>query len=174
MKMRLYLTLAVVTFLFILVNPSANLRVYSSLETPMNEGIEEARAKLQEAYNATVEAERAGAKVSEALKKLNNALDYIFQAEGLAAQGDMEQTTFLTQASIQLSEETLVLTQELKQKAETLRYTKLIVYIAISAALLIFIVYAFFIGWRIWKRHQQKKFMEMRVKGTPGSKGSLN
>ena len=174
MKMRLCLTLAVVTFLFMLVNPSTNLGVRFSIETPINGGIEEARAKLQEAYNATVEAERAGAEVSEALKKLNNALDYIFQAESLAAQEDMEQATFLTEASIQLSEETLVLTQELKQQAETLRYTKLIVYIAISAALLILSVYAFFIGRRMWKRHQQKKFMEMRVKGTPSSKGSLN
>ena len=170
MKMRLWLALAVVTFLFMLVNPCINLRVHFSLETPINEGIEEARANFQEAYNATVEAERAGAKVSEAVKKLNNALDHIFQAENLSAHGDMEQAFFLTQASIQLSEETLVLDQELKQQAETLRYTRLIVYSAISVALLIFGVYAFFIGRRMWKRHKQNKFMEMRVKGTLSSK----
>jgi len=152
-----------------LVNPCTNLRVQSSLETPVNEGIEEARAKFQEAYNATVEAERAGAKVSEAVEKLNNALDYIFQAENRSAQGDTEQVFVLTQASIQLSEENLVLTQELKQQAETLRYTRLIVYGVISVALLIFGVYAFFIGRRMWKRHRQNKFMEMRVKGAPGS-----
>jgi len=169
MKTRLWLTLAVVTFLFMLVNPCTNLRVQSSLETPVNEGIEEARAKFQEAYNATVEAERAGAKVSEAVEKLNNALDYIFQAENRSAQGDTEQVFVLTQASIQLSEENLVLTQELKQQAETLRYTRLIVYGVISVALLIFGVYAFFIGRRMWKRHRQNKFMEMRVKGAPGS-----
>ena len=170
MKTRLWLTLAVVTFLFMLVNPCTNLRVQSSLETPVNEDVEEARAKFQEAYNATVEAEGAGAKVSEAVEKLNNALDYIFQAENRSAQGDTEQAFVLTQASIQLSEETLVLAQELKQRAETLSYTRLIVYSVISVALLVFGVYAFFIGRRIWKRHQQNKFMEMRVKGTLGSK----
>ena len=170
MKMRLWLALAVVTFLFMLVNPCISLRVHSSIETPINEGIEEARAKFQEAYNATVEAERTGAKVNEAVKKLNNALDHIFQAENLTAEGDTEQAFFWTQASIQLSEETLVLTQELKQQAETLRYIRLIVYSAISVALLILDVYAFLIGRRMWKRHRQNKFMEMRVKGTLGSK----
>ena len=169
MKTRLWLTLAVVTFLFMLVNPYTNLRVQPSLETPINEGIEEARAKFQEAYNATVEAERAGAKVSKAVEKLNNALDYIFQAENRSAHGDTEQAFVLTQTSIQLSEENLVLTQELKQQAEILRYTRLIVYGVISVVLLIFGVCAFFIGRRMWKRHRQNKFMEMRVKGAPGS-----
>jgi len=168
--MRRWLTLAVITFLFLLVNPCINLRVHSSLETSINEGIEEARAKFQEAYNATVEAERTGAKVSEAVKKLNNALDYIFQAENHTAHGDMEQAFLWTQASIQLSAESLALTQELKQQAETLTYTKLIVYGFISVVLIIFGVYAFFLGRRMWNRHQQNKFMEMRVKGTLGSK----
>ena len=170
MKTRLWLTLAVVTFLFMLMNPCTNLGVHSYLETPINEGVEEAKAKFQEAYNATVEAERTGAEVSEAVEKLNNALDQIFQAENLAAQGDLEKAFFSTQASIQLSEDILTLTQELKQQAETLRYTRLIIYIAISVVLIIFGIYAFFIGRRMWKRHQQKKFMEMRVKGTLDSK----
>ena len=169
MKTRLWLTLAFLTFLFVLVDPCTNLRVDFSLETPINEGIEEARAKFQEAFNATVEAEKTGAEVSEAVKKLNNALDYIFQAENLASQGDMEQALFWTQASIQLSEEILGLTQELKQQTETLRYTRLIVYSAISVVLLILGVYAFFIGRRIWKKHRQNKFMEMRVKGALAS-----
>ncbi len=170
MKTRLWLILAVFTFSFMLVNPCINLRGHFSLEIPINEGIEEARAKFHEAYNATVEAERSGSEVSEAVKKLNNALDYIFQAENHAAHGDMEQAFFWTQASIQLSEEILGLTQELKQQAETLRYTRLIVYSAISVLLIVFGVYAFFIGRRMWKRHQQKKFMDMRIKGTLGSK----
>jgi ABC-type transport system involved in cytochrome bd biosynthesis fused ATPase/permease subunit len=170
MKTRPLLTLAFLIFLFMLVNPCTNLRVHSSIDIPINEGTEEAREKFQEAYNATVEAERNGAEVSEAAKKLNNALDYIFQAENHTAHGDMEQAFFWTQASIQLSEEILGLTQELKQQAETLRYTRLIVYSAISVVLIIFVIYAFFIGRRMWKRHQQKKLMDMRIKGTLGSK----
>jgi len=170
MKTRLGLALAIVAFLFMLVNPCINLRVRFSLEAQINENIEEARAKIQEAYNATVEAERTGAKVSEAVEKLNNALDYISQAENRSAEGYMEQAFVLTQDSIQLSEETLALAQELKQQAESLRYTELIVYSVISVAVLILGVFAFFIGKRMWKRHQQNKFMEMRVKGKLGSK----
>ena len=169
MKTRPWLTLAFIIFLFMLVNPCANLRVHFSLEIPITEGTEEARTKFHKAYNATVEAERTGAEVSEAVKKLNNALDYIFQAENHTAQGDMEQAFSCTQASIQLSEEILGLTQELKQQAETLRYTRLIVYSAISVLLIIFGVYAFFIGRRIWNKHRQNKFMEMRVKGALAS-----
>jgi ABC-type transport system involved in cytochrome bd biosynthesis fused ATPase/permease subunit len=170
MKTRPLLTLAFLIFLFMLVNPCTDLRVHSPIDIPINEGTEEAREKFQEAYNATVEAERNGAEVSEAAKKLNNALDYIFQAENHTAHGDMEQAFFWTQASIQLSEEIWGLTQELKQQAETLRYTRLIVYSAISVVLIIFVIYAFFIGRRMWKRHQQKKLMDMRIKGTLGSK----
>jgi hypothetical protein len=169
MKTRLWLTRVLLISLFMLVNPGTNLRAHFSLEIPINKGVEEARAKFQEAYNATVEAEKTGAEVSEAVKKLNNALDYIFQAENHTAQGDMEQAFFWTQASIQLSEEILGLTQELKQQAENLRFTRLIVYIAIPVVLIIFGVYAFFIGRRMWKRYQQNKFMEMRVKGALAS-----
>ncbi len=170
MKKAQWLTLAVVTFLLILINPCTNLGAHSSLQTPIDEGIAEARAKFQEAYNATVEAEKTGAEVSEAVRKLNSALDQIFQAENLAAQGDLEKAFFSTQASIQLSEDISTLTQELKQRAETLRYTGLIIYSSICIVLIILGVYAFFIGRRMWRRRQRKKFMEMRVKGTLDSK----
>ena len=169
MKTRPWLTLAFLIFLFMLVDPCTNLGGNFPIEIPINEGVKEARTKFHEAYNATVEAERTGAEVSEAVKKLNNALGYIFQAENHTAHGDMEKAFCWTQASIQLSEEVLGLTQELKQQAETLRQTKLIVYSAISVLMIIFGVYAFFIGRRMWKRHQQKKFMNMRIKGTLGS-----
>lgn len=173
MKTRLCLSLAVVTFMLMLLNPCIRLDGYSSPKTP-NEGIEEAKAKLQEAYNATVEAERIGAEVSEALENLNNALEYIIQAEILTAQGDTEQTTFLTDASIQLSEETLVLTKDLKQQAEVLRYVNSIIYVVASIVLLALSLLALFIGWRIWKRYQRKKFMRMRIKASATSKQSSN
>ena len=173
MKTRLCLTLAIVTSTLVLLNPYIRLDGHPSPKTP-SEGIEEARAKLQEAYNATVEAERTGAKVSEALENLNNALDYIFQAEISAAQGNPEQTPFLIDASIQLSEETLVSTEDLKRQAETLRYTNLIIYVATSVVLLAFSIFAFFTGWRMWKKHQRKKFMKMRIKVSASSETNSN
>ncbi len=170
MKTRLGLALAVAFFLVILVNPYINLSMRFSAEAQINENIEEAKAKIQEAYNATVEAERSGAKVGEAVEKLNSALDYISQAENLSAEGDLVQAVVLIENSIQLSEETLVLAQELKQEAESLRYTELIFYSFISVVVLVLGVVAFFYGRRVWKRHQQNKFMDMRVKGKLGSK----
>lgn len=170
MKRRLRFVLAVAIFLSMLVNPFINLSTRFSVEAQINENIEEAKAKIQEAYNATVEAERTGAKVSEAIEKLNNALDYISQAENRSAEGDLEQAFVFTENSIQLSEETLALVQELKQQAESLRYTELIVYGFISVVVLVLGVVTFFYGRRMWKRHQQNKFMEMRVKVKLGSK----
>ena len=167
------MTLAVATFIFVLSNPYIRLNGYPSPKTP-NEGIEGARGRFQEAYNATVEAEGTGAKVSEALGNLNNALDYIIQAEILAAQGDTEQATFLINASKHLSEETLVLTEDLRQQAEALRYTNSIIYVITSIALLAFSLLALFIGWRMWKRYQRKGFMRMRIKASASSKSSSN
>ncbi|MCW4002195.1 MAG: DUF1616 domain-containing protein [Candidatus Bathyarchaeota archaeon] len=174
MKTRLCITLAIVTFTLVLLNPCIRLDGYSSPTTQTSEEIEEARARLQEAYNITVEAERTGAEVSEALKNLNNALDYIIQAESLAAQGNTEQTTFLTNASIQFSEETFVLIRDLRQQAEALRYTNLIAYVAASVALVALGLFAFFMGWRMWKGYQRKKFIRMRIKAPANSKPSSN
>jgi uncharacterized membrane protein len=170
MKKTQWLTLAVVACLLIMFNPYTNPRAKSSFQAPINEDIAEARSKFQEAYNATVEAERTGTEVSQAVRELNGALDQIFQAENLAAQGDLEKAFLSTQACIQLSEDILTLTEELKQRAEALRYTRLITYGSISAVLIILGIYAFFIGRRIWRRHQRNKFMEMRLKETLESK----
>lgn len=170
MKKTRWLALVVVTCLLIMINPYTNLRVKSSFQTPINEDIAEARSKFQEAYNATVEAERTGAEVNQAVVKLNSALDQIFQAENLATQGELEKAFLSTQASIQLSEDILKLTEELKQRAEVLRHTRLIAYGSISVVLIILGIYASFIGRRIWRRHRRKKFMEMRLKGGLESK----
>jgi hypothetical protein len=156
-----------VVLLCVLVTSCQNLVVHIPSENSTNGGIEEARMKFWNAYNATVEAERTGADVSEAAERLNDALDYFLQAQNLALQGDVEQALLLTQASMQLSEETLILAQELKQRAEIAAYTRSIISIGISIALVILCVSALLLGRRIWKRRQQKKFLDMQVKEAP-------
>lgn len=169
MAMRSWLNPVMIVLLCVLVTSCQNLGVQIPSRNSTNGGIEEARVKFWNAYNATVEAERTGADVSEAAEKLNDALDYFLQAQNLALQGDVEQALLLTQASMQLSEETLVLAQELKHQAEIAAYTRSIIYIGISIALVILCVFALLLGRRIWKRHQQKKFLDMQVKEAPGS-----
>jgi hypothetical protein len=138
---------------------------FSSSDVTVDEGIEEARAKLREAYNATVYAEMLGANVDEAVEKLNSALEYITQAENLITQGDLDQAATLTNASIQLSEETMTKVQELKVQQGLFNfYTKLVLPIVVAVILLGVGVYAFFFGRRVWKKRQEKKFMEMKVK----------
>lgn len=169
MTMRSWLNPVMVVLLCVLVTPCQNLGVHIPSETSPNDGIEEARVRFWNAYNTTVEAERSGADVREAAEKLNDALDYFLQAQNLALQGDVEQALLLTQASMQLSEETLVLAQELKQQAEIAAYTRSIIYIGTSIALVILCVFALLLGRRIWKRRQQKKLLDMQVEEAPSS-----
>ena len=138
---------------------------FSSLDVTEIEGVAVARAKLREAYNATVDAEIIGTNVDEAVKNLNNALGYIDHAENLIAQGDLEKANNLTQTSIQLSEETITMIKELKIQTGLVNfYTKLILPVVVAVILLGIGVYAFFFGRRVWKKRQDKRFMEMKVK----------
>ena len=138
---------------------------FSSSDVTVDEGIEEARAKLEEAFNATVCAEIIGTNVDDAVKNLNTALEYINQAKNSISKGDLDQTASLTQASIQLSEETMTKVQELKVQQGLFNfYTKLVLPVVAAVILLGVGVYAFFFGRRVWKKRQEKKFMEMKVK----------
>jgi len=130
-----------------------------------DEGIDWARVKLSEAYNATVFAEQIGTDVDEAVKNMNEALEYINKAENLTTQGNLEQAQELTQISIQLSDETKTQVNELKIQTGLWNfYTKLVLPIVAAPILLGVGVYAFFFGRRIWKKHQENRFMQMKVK----------
>ena len=151
------------SLLFVSVKPSVIGLSFS--DVTVNEGVDEARAKLREAYNATAFAEQIGTNLDEAVKKMNKALEYINQAENLTTQGNLEQANALTQSSIQLSEETITMVQELKRQTGLLNfYTKLVLPIVAAVILLGLGAYGFFLSRRVRKKHQEKRFMEMKVK----------
>jgi len=165
MRMWQKITLIAIILSLLFVSCRSGMIAFSSSDVTANEGIEEARAKLREAFNATVDAEIIGTNVDEAVKNLNKALEYINQAENLINQGDWEQAANLTQTSIQLSEETITTVKELKIQTGLVNfYTKLILPVVAAVILLGIGAYAFFFGRRIWKKRQEKKFMEMKVK----------
>ena len=137
----------------------------SASNVTLNEEIENARAKLCEAYNATSFAEQAGANVEEVVLNLNRALEYINQAENLTIQGNVEQAYALTQSSTQLCEETVIMAEELKTHSGLLTfYTKSILPVVFVFILVVICTYAFLFGRRVWKKRQENKFMEMKVK----------
>jgi hypothetical protein len=165
MRMWQKITLIAIILSLLFISCRSGMIAFSSSDVTANEGIEEARAKLREAFNATVDAEIIGTNVDEAVKNLSKALEYINQAENLINQGDLEQAANLTQTSIQLSEETITMVQELKRQTGLLNfYTKLILPVVAAVILLGIGAYAFFFGRRVWKKRQEKKFMEMEVK----------
>jgi cell division protein FtsL len=154
-----------IIFLALFARFGSGIIYVSASNVTVNEEIEHAREKLGEAYNATSFAEQAGANVEEAVQNLNRALEYINQAENLTIQGNMEQAYALTQSSTQLCEETLIMAEELKTHSGLLNfYTKRILPVVFAVILVGICTYAFLFGRRVWKKRQENKFMEMKVK----------
>ena len=165
MRMWQKITLIAIALSLLFVSVKSGMIALSLSEPPVNAGTNEARARLREAYNVTVFAEQAGTNVNEAVEKMNEALERINQAENLTAQGNLGQANALTQGSIQLSTETIALIQELnEQQALFTFYTKCV--LSVVAAIILLGVGAgiFFFGRRAWKKRQQKRPIEMKVK----------
>lgn len=164
--MQKWLTTTLTVFFLMLI--ATSLQFYSATSTvsqrTVNQTIEEARAKLNQAFNATVTAEQAGADVNEVVKQLNRALNYTVQAETALSRGDSEEATFLAESAIQLCDETLSQVEDLRDQAETGRLVRLITPIAAAMALVLVGGIIFFYGRRFWARHREEKFLEMRVK----------
>jgi hypothetical protein len=163
--MRIWQKITLIAIVISLLIVSARSRAIALpfSEVTLNE-VEEARAKIRDAFNATVFAEQIGTNVDEAAEKMNNALEYINQAENLIIQGDLEQANALTQASIKLSEETINSVQELKIQKGLLNFWNWALSILVPIILIGFGVCAFFFGRRFCKKRKWKKFMEMKVK----------
>jgi hypothetical protein len=165
MRTWLKMILIAITLSLLFLSVKSGTIALSFSDVTVNEGVEEARAKFREAYNATVDAEIIGTNVDEAVKKLNISLEYINKAEDLIAQGDLKQAAALTNASIQLSEEIIPVVQESKIQTGLFNfYSKLVLPVVVAVILLGVGVYAFFHSRTVWKKHQEKKFMEMKVK----------
>jgi hypothetical protein len=133
-----------------------------------NQKIEESREKLRQAFNATVTAEHMGADVHEAVEKLNYALNYTRQAEDFFVKGDFEQAEGIAGLAVQSSEKTLTLAQELERQAQAQSLIRLITPIAALVLLITLGALVFLFNRRFWKRRQEDKFMEMKVKKGKG------
>ena len=165
MRMWQKITLIAIALSLLFVSVKSGMIALSLSEPPVNAGTNEARARLREAYNVTVFAEQAGTNVNEAVEKMNEALECINQAENLTAQGNLGQANALTQGSIQLSTETIALIQELnEQQALFTFYTKCVLSVVAAIILLGVGAGVFFFGRRVWKKRQQKRPIEMKVK----------
>lgn len=168
--MQKWLTTTLTVLSLMLIVTSLQFYSVSSqiFEVPANQKIEEARIKLDETFNATVTAERAGADVSEIVKQLNHALNYTVEAETALSKGDSEEAAFLAESAIQLSDEISSQAEDLTAQAETGRLIGLVAPIVAAVALLCVGVFVFFYGRRFWSKRREQEFMEMRVKKSSG------
>jgi uncharacterized membrane protein len=134
----------------------------------VNQTVEEARTKLDQTFNATLTAERAGADVNKVAEQLNLALNYTVQAETALSRGDSEQAAFLAESATQLCDEISSDVENLRTQAETRRLVDLVTPIAALIALVLVGGLVFFYGRRFWARRREEKFLEMRVKKSTG------
>jgi len=169
--MQKWLTTTLAVFSLMLIVTSLQFHSASSqiFEAPANQKIIEARIKLDEAFNATVAAERAGADVSEIAKQLNHALNYTVEAEGALSHGDSEQAAFLADSAIQLLNEISSQIEDLRAQAGTGRLIGLVTPIAAVIGLAFVGAFIFFYGRRFWSRRREQEFLEMQVKKNTGN-----
>jgi len=168
MQKWLTTTLTVLSLILIVTSLQFYSASSQTFETPANQKIDEARTKLNQTFNATVAAERAGADVSEIVKQLNHALNYTVEAETALSKGDSEEAAFLAESAIQLSDQISSQAEDLRAQAETKGLIGLVAPIAAAIALLFVGVFIFFYGRQFWSRHREQKFLEMRVKKSAG------
>ncbi len=162
--MRALQKIMLVAFMLSFLILSCKTNPVGSAQNVQNGGIEEARTKLQEAFNATVFAEVIGTDINETVKNLNTALDYIHQAETLTAQRKLDQAAAMTQASIRLSEETTTKINEMRvQQGLVNFYVKTVLPIVLGAVVLCIAVYAILYSRRVWKKRQEKKPLETKA-----------
>jgi hypothetical protein len=168
--MQKWLTTTLTAFSLMLIVTSLQFYTASSqaFETTANQKTEEARTKLDETFNATVTAEKAGADVSGIVKQLNHALNYTVEAETALSNGDSEEAAFLAESASQLCDEILSQVEDLRTQAETRGLIGLVAPITAAIAFLCVGVFIFFYGRRFWSRRREQKFLEMRVKKSTG------
>lgn len=167
MRKRLMTTPTVLTLLLIVASVASwqfCSPAFSVSQATVNQKIEEARTKLNKTFNATLEAESAGADITGVVDQLNYALNYTVQAETALSRGDLEQAAFLADSAVQLCDETLSQVESLRAQAETTRLIGIAMSVIAAIALVFVGVFIFFYGRRLWARRREDEFMRMRVK----------
>lgn len=124
--------------------------------------VEEAEAAVVSAYEAVLDAEQAGAKVSGLLARLNVAGEYLSDAHIQHRLGDFENATYFANLCDETAEEVRNEANELKNEAHGLRVTDLVVRMTGSIIGVVIIVFLSFLVWRAFRRRYHKRVLEMK------------
>ena len=144
--------LLILALLFLFLLPVFTSRVGASSEDTATLAITQAEETFASAYEAVLEAEQAGANVSELLDRLNIAAEHLAEARMLYRLGDFDgavNSADLSKPEMDVKTEA----EQLKIDAQTFWDTNLLDRITVPIAGVTVVILATFIAWQIFKRH---------------------
>jgi hypothetical protein len=131
-------------------------------EKVVTSDIERAEDAMISAYEAVSDAEHAGANVSGLLTRLNDAGEYLANANIWYGLKNLDNATRFSNLCYDVAEEVRNEAYELENKAFGLRSTCLVLTTIGSFIAVIIIVFVSLFGWRAFKRRYQKRVLEMK------------
>jgi len=130
--------------------------------------IDGAEGVMVSAYEAVLDAEKAGANVSGLLARLNVAGEYLANAHVWYGLGDFDNATRFANLCYDVGEEVKNEAVELKNEAHGLWVTDLVVRMTGSIIGVVIIVFLSFMVWRAFKRRYHKRILGMKPEVVSG------
>ena len=145
--------LLILELLSLFLFPLFTLKVGASSEDTATLVFTQAEETVASAYEAVLEAEQAGANVSELLDQLNVAGEYLTEANMLYRVGDFDGAVHSADMARSRAEEVRRSAEELKIDAYESWIASLLIRITSSIVGIIVVILGTFIAWRVFKRH---------------------
>jgi len=137
-------------------------------ENVVASAIDMAEAAVVSAYEAVLDAERAGANISGLLSQLNVAGEYLANAHVWYELGDYDNATLFADHCYGIGREVRNEAVEKKNEAYSLWVNDLVVKMTGSIIGVVIIVFLTFLGWRAFKRRYHKRILGMKPEVVSG------
>jgi hypothetical protein len=155
-----YSKVFVLSAFLLLLLPFPILLVNAASEDVTNSALTEAEETFASAYEAVLEAEQAGANVTELLDHYNLAVERLAEARILLRLGDFDDTiNFVDLANIGADVKTEA--EQLKIDAQESSNSNLLNVLTFSTLGVTFVICATFVCWRVFKRRYFRQPLEI-------------
>jgi hypothetical protein len=146
--------LAVTFFVFLALGSClySSHNVFAQTEQPASK-LEAANTTVEQAFNAVLDAEKAGANVTLLLAQLNNAANILAQAENSNRTGDSNTAAAKADSVLPIAQQVITAAQNAKQTAIVSGQNNFLFAIIFPVIGSIMFILALFLFWLFFKRH---------------------
>jgi hypothetical protein len=124
--------------------------------------VQEAKISFEQAFNAVLDAEAAGANVTSLVAQLNSAGDLLAQAENAIRVGDNALATANADSVMGIAQQVRVAAQTAKESALLKGQNASLTQSVLAIAGSIVFVLVMFMGWRLFKRRYIRRMLEAK------------